>query len=197
MKRLKISLLFVLLIATSYKSNTIQEDTMEARKVIEFEITNNIEEEEKLYDSLYNVIIEEIKKHEGFRNKVYSCPAGYPTIGYGHLIKDREVFLHQITAEQADSILRCDFERAIIMATFHSPKFKYPQFRFQKLAMGHFIFCKGVGRYSRSNLIKKVNANLDIKSEIVKWGVLRVNGKVTHHPKMLKNRLFEYEIYNK
>tara|TARA_R110000824_G_scaffold178361_12_gene358039 strand:+ start:1434 stop:1844 length:411 start_codon:yes stop_codon:yes gene_type:complete len=35
-----------------------------------------------------NYLIEQIKKHEGFREKVYKCSLGYPTIGYGFAIKD-------------------------------------------------------------------------------------------------------------
>ena len=33
-------------------------------------------------------IVEDIKKHEGFRAKVYKCTEGYDTIGYGFAIKD-------------------------------------------------------------------------------------------------------------
>tara|TARA_R100001594_G_C3991122_1_gene252430 strand:+ start:490 stop:924 length:435 start_codon:yes stop_codon:yes gene_type:complete len=33
-------------------------------------------------------LIESIKKHEGFRGKVYKCTEGYDTIGYGFAIKD-------------------------------------------------------------------------------------------------------------
>tara|TARA_Y100001973_G_scaffold18779_1_gene27554 strand:+ start:1362 stop:1772 length:411 start_codon:yes stop_codon:yes gene_type:complete len=33
-------------------------------------------------------ILESIKKHEGFRSKVYKCTEGYDTIGYGFAIKD-------------------------------------------------------------------------------------------------------------
>jgi len=32
-----------------------------------------------------------IKKHEGFRSKVYQCTEGYDTIGYGFAIKDLEL----------------------------------------------------------------------------------------------------------
>ena len=34
------------------------------------------------------VIVDDIKKHEGFRDTVYSCSEGYDTIGYGFAIKD-------------------------------------------------------------------------------------------------------------
>ena len=33
-------------------------------------------------------IVEDIKRHEGFRPKVYECTEGYDTIGYGFAIKD-------------------------------------------------------------------------------------------------------------
>ena len=33
-------------------------------------------------------IVEDIKKHEGFRSKVYECTEGYDTIGYGFAVKD-------------------------------------------------------------------------------------------------------------
>ena len=33
-------------------------------------------------------IVDEIKKHEGFRSTVYKCTEGYDTIGYGFAIKD-------------------------------------------------------------------------------------------------------------
>ena len=33
-------------------------------------------------------IFDDIKKHEGFKSKVYKCTEGYDTIGYGFAIKD-------------------------------------------------------------------------------------------------------------
>ena len=33
-------------------------------------------------------ILKDIKRHEGFRSKVYQCTEGYDTIGYGFAIKD-------------------------------------------------------------------------------------------------------------
>jgi|TARA_B100001964_G_scaffold116225_1_gene129523 GH24 family phage-related lysozyme (muramidase) len=36
-----------------------------------------------------------IKKNEGYRNQIYYDQLGKPTIGFGHLIKKKEKFLHQ------------------------------------------------------------------------------------------------------
>ena len=33
-------------------------------------------------------LLNSIRKHEGFRSKVYNCTENYPTIGYGFAIKD-------------------------------------------------------------------------------------------------------------
>jgi lysozyme len=51
-----------------------------------------------------------IKRFETFQSKAYLCPAGVPTIGYGHTGTD--VRLGQtITEHQADVILALDLER--------------------------------------------------------------------------------------
>ena len=36
-------------------------------------------------------LLDDIKKHEGFRSRVYQCTEGYDTIGYGFAIKDLEL----------------------------------------------------------------------------------------------------------
>ena len=36
-------------------------------------------------------LIDQIKKHEGFKKRVYKCSQGYDTIGYGFAIKDLEL----------------------------------------------------------------------------------------------------------
>ena len=36
-------------------------------------------------------LIDDLKKHEGFRSTVYQCTEGYDTIGYGFAIKDLEL----------------------------------------------------------------------------------------------------------
>ena len=35
-----------------------------------------------------NNLLERIKEHEGFRDKVYKCTEGFDTIGYGFAVKD-------------------------------------------------------------------------------------------------------------
>ena len=52
-----------------------------------------------------------IKRFEGFCAKVYTCPAGKPTIGYGHVVKSDERF-GTLTEAQATELLRADADIA-------------------------------------------------------------------------------------
>lgn len=49
-----------------------------------------------------------LKKEEGFRARVYQDSAGYPTVGYGHLVKAGESFPAGVTEAQAVAMLRAD-----------------------------------------------------------------------------------------
>lgn len=57
--------------------------------------------------------IELVKRFEGFSSTIYLCPAGYPTIGYGHVVtpEERERFRNGITREEAEELLRRDLIR--------------------------------------------------------------------------------------
>ena len=49
---------------------------------------------------------ERIIAHQKTFEKFYFCPAGYPTIGYGHVVKPHEDFSAGIDAIQAEELLR-------------------------------------------------------------------------------------------
>ena len=52
---------------------------------------------------------EMVKLHEGLRLQKYTDTEGFPTIGYGHLIKNNESISDTITKQQADKIFDKDF----------------------------------------------------------------------------------------
>jgi lysozyme len=54
-------------------------------------------------------LIEQVKRHEGFRSKVYQCSAGKNTIGYGRNLDDVG-----ITVEEAEDLLYSDLLNARI-----------------------------------------------------------------------------------
>ncbi len=56
----------------------------------------------------YHKLQERIKNHEGFSKKLYKCPAGKLTIGYGRNIED-----NGITQKEADLMLETDVDVAI------------------------------------------------------------------------------------
>ncbi|MFC1659516.1 lysozyme [Pseudomonadota bacterium] len=49
-----------------------------------------------------------IKKYEGFSRYIYLCPASFPTIGYGHLCKENDLYLTNLNLkiEQIKHILK-------------------------------------------------------------------------------------------
>ena len=97
-----------------------------------------------------------IKRFEGFSETVYICPAGYPTIGYGHVVLDHEVenFAYGISEEQATDLLRQDVaiaERAVLQ------HINVPLSDGQFDALVSFTFNLGSGALQRSTLRRKLN----------------------------------------
>lgn len=111
-----------------------------------------------------------IKKFEGFSPTVYICPAGYPTIGYGHVVKphEREQFANGITPEQAEALLLQDVQTAeqAVLRLITVP-LKHGQFA----ALVSFTFNLGAGALQRSTLRRKVNRGNDeaVPAEFRKW----------------------------
>ena len=64
-------------------------------------------------------IVDDIKRHEGFKPKVYQCSEGYDTIGYGFAIKDLE-----IDKDIADLILMRKLHKLLERITIAFPWFK-------------------------------------------------------------------------
>ena len=111
-----------------------------------------------------------IKQFEGFSPTVYICPAGYPTIGYGHVVKPNEwqQFASGITPEQAEALLRQDvqtFERAVL----HLITVPLTDRQFDALVS--FTFNLGAGALQRSTLRRKVNRgdHAAVPAEFRKW----------------------------
>ncbi len=96
-----------------------------------------------------------IKKSEGFRDRVYRDVAGFPTIGYGHLIKPVESFPDGIAEPQAAAILARDVQDAE-QAVARLVKVTLTQGQFDALV--DFCFNLGAGRLAGSTLLRELNA---------------------------------------
>lgn len=133
--------------------------------------------------------IDLIKRFEGFSSTVYICPAGYPTIGYGHLVRDHEKF-EEISQEEAEALLRIDVEsaeRAVLRLI------KVPLTDGQFDALVSFTYNLGSGALQSSTLRRKVNrqAHSEVPAQLVRWvwaGGRKLNG-------LIKRRECESLVY--
>lgn len=111
-----------------------------------------------------------ICRFEGFSPVIYICPAGYPTIGYGHLITEanKEQFLDGVDEDEALELLRKDVavaERAVLRLI------SVPLTQGQFDALVSFTFNLGSGALQRSTLRRKINREEhdDVAAELMKW----------------------------
>ena len=97
-----------------------------------------------------------IKRFEGFSPEIYICPSGWPTIGYGHVVRDdeRERFTDGIDEAAAEALLCRDAETAE-RAVLRLIRVPLDDGRFD--ALGSFTFNLGAGALQRSTLRRKVN----------------------------------------
>jgi len=118
-----------------------------------------------------------IKYFEGLRLKVYKCPAGLDTIGYGHVIKENEQYLYNgITKEQAEELLLKDLSRFEIGVLKLIKQEYLNENRFSALVS--FAFNAGLGALKISTLRMKLNRG-EIEEagfELLKW--CKVRGQI-------------------
>ena len=107
--------------------------------------------------------IEFIKAHEGLRLDAYLCPAGVPTIGYGHTYNVK--MGDRITAEQAERLLIGD----LIVAETEINRYGFDITQNQFDALVSFDY--NTGALHSSTLLKKHNAGdyAGAKAEFGKW----------------------------
>ena len=100
-----------------------------------------------------------IKQFEGFKDYVYMCPAGLPTIGYGHVIDSKSVALTKaaprITREKAEQLLKNDVKEAE-NAINSSVKVNISQGQFDALVS--LIYNWGAYNFKISLGLRKLNA---------------------------------------
>ena len=107
-----------------------------------------------------------IKEAEGLRLDAYRCPAGIPTIGWGHT-KGVKLGQH-ITVQQAEDMLVEDI--APIERLLKGLKINFRQEQFDALVS--WIFNFGEGKFKGSTMYKRIIANAkdeEITDQLVKW----------------------------
>lgn len=113
-----------------------------------------------------------IKDFEKLRLFAYRCPAGVPTIGYGHT---KGVKMGQaITEKQAEEFLKEDVE--LIEKYLNDVGINFLQEQFDALVS--WIFNLGAGKFQHSTLFKKICEDApdrEITDQIIKW--INADGK--------------------
>ena len=134
-----------------------------------------------------------IKRFEGFRPALYICPAGWPTIGYGHVVREseRDRFLAGIDEKAAEELLRCDVEAAekAVLRLIHVP---LSDGQFSSLVS--FAFNLGAGALQRSTLRRKINRgeHESVPAEFRRW--VWAGGRKL--PGLIRRRAAEAALFN-
>lgn len=119
--------------------------------------------------------IDLIKKFEGFSDKEYICPAGKPTIGYGHVVLADEYFQEPMTRRHAEILLKKDLEpRQKSLNSLLKVNINQNQFD----ALISLIYNIGVDNFRKSTLLKFINERLfdKVPDQFRRWRFS--NGKV-------------------
>lgn len=109
-----------------------------------------------------------VRDFEGLNTKTYKCPAGVPTIGYGHTGPDVKMGM-VITKDEAEVLLDHDLQQAGREVAHILDGISVTQTQFD--ALTDFVFNLGASKFKSSTLLKKLRAG-DIKgaaNEFLKW----------------------------
>ena len=144
------------------------------------------------------VAIELAKRFEGFERRVkrgieitavpYICPAGFWTIGYGHLCDSKHL---PITEAEAEVYLARDLQTALAATLRYCPVLaNEPEGRLA--AIVDFTFNLGAGRLQASTLRRRVNQRdwIAVGQELRRWAY--GGGKLL--PGLVKRREAEIEL---
>ena len=109
-----------------------------------------------------------IKHYEGYSRNVYQCPAGLPTVGFGHVVLAGENFSAGLSHDEAEVLLAKDlrqFERSVLRLI------TVPLTQGQFDALVSFTFNLGGGALQRSTLRQRLNRGdyEGAASEFPKW----------------------------
>jgi lysozyme len=134
-----------------------------------------------------------IKEFEGLRLKAYKCPASVLTIGFGHTSEAGAPIVTPdlvITKTEAEEILKRDlvqYENGV------SSMVKVPLRPRQFDALVSFVYNVGETQFSRSTLLKRVNAGKfdEVPAEFMKW--TRGGGKEL--PGLIRRRRAEVKLW--
>ena len=130
-----------------------------------------------------------IRRFESFFPTVYRCPAGKPTLGYGHVLRDPGLLYARISREQAEELLVEDLAPIEIYLSAVFPALNQNQFD----ALASFCFNVGLGAFEKSTLFSRLKAGdlVGAASQFPRW--VHANGQIL--PGLVKRRAAERELF--
>ncbi len=131
-----------------------------------------------------------IKSFESFSSRVYLCPGGFRTIGYGHVLAKGEYY-SIISHQNALELLKLDLT-SIEKSVIRNINIPLSQNQFDSLVS--FTFNVGGGSLQRSRLRQKINygSSIDeISKEFLYW--VYSNGRKLQG--LVRRRIFEARVY--
>lgn len=129
-----------------------------------------------------------VKDFESLRLTAYKCPADVWTIGWGHTKGVNQG--DEITVEQAEQLLRED------LAEFKAAVDKAVEVHLSETEMEALVslcYNIGIGAFSKSTLVKKLNDNLRLEAamEFPKWSKIGS----TRSKGLLRRRMKEATLF--
>jgi lysozyme len=108
-----------------------------------------------------------VPKHDPHRAYPYACPAGYWTIGFGHLCQPDH---SPITEEEGESYLAQDLQIALRATLRYCPVLA-AEAEVRLAAIVDFTFNLGAGRLQTSTLRRRINQRdwLSAGTELRRW----------------------------
>jgi lysozyme len=133
-----------------------------------------------------------IKHFEGLKLEAYLCSAGYLTIGYGHLVRNKEP--RTITKEQADVYLKNDI-RFVEKKTNSLIEVVTTEYQFSALVS--FAFNVGVYALEESTLLRLHNQGKfeQASGQFDRWNKATVKGHLKPLDGLIRRRNAEEALY--
>lgn len=116
------------------------------------------------------IFFQHLEMVEGYRAKAYHDTAGHMTIGIGHLIKDTEPELKTMCLSREAALALAKEDISVAEAAVNA-YVKVPLKQEQFDALVSFVYNIGIGAFSKSTLLRKLNAGhcCAVPDEMRKW----------------------------
>lgn len=125
---------------------------------------------------------------EGFSSTPYDCPGGRTTIGYGHVLRDNEQHIREISQEEAIELLRKDCTEILIKI---QKMIKVELSVNQMAALVSLCYNIGPDAFRQSTLRRKINRREYAANEFMRWAWVG-NKKLTG---LKLRRNVEYQLF--